>query len=274
MAYSSYEGYRTPAGRTSSLSRRSFSGQASSYPFSPYTPVLATSAHEDYSRYPASARAGAYDDSYIGGSYGDQSYKASGYSGHATPRMSSYYGSGSYDDMALDRTSGQYDERDYTYGAMTPSSRGRRPSTASLARQLSSGTYRSTMFDTSYAAGPTPTIKFRVKGALRSGITLTDAVAGTKLSGGDYVKWHQIKADARGRIFLRIRWNGYSALTYEIPVDGYDDRVRLSSLARRVARACMHFMQANSIPLTWDRVKLYYLEEVAHGTWQPALTVR
>lgn len=73
---------------------------------------------------------------------------------------------------------------------------------------------------------------------------------------------------------LSLQWNGYAALTYEIPVDGYEGRVRLSSLCRRVSRAIIHFMAANSIPISWDRVKLYHLEEVTPGTWQPALTVR
>lgn len=32
-------------------------------------------------------------------------------------------------------------------------------------------------------------------------------------------------------------------MTYEIPVDGYEGRVQLQTLARRIARACVHFLQ-------------------------------
>ena len=53
--------------------------------------------------------------------------------------------------------------------------------------------------------GSAPTIKFRAKGAVRPGVSVAEAVGGAKLSGGDYVKWHEINADARGRIHLRIK---------------------------------------------------------------------
>ena len=32
-------------------------------------------------------------------------------------------------------------------------------------------------------------------------------------------------------------------MTYEIPVDGYEGRVQLQTLGRRIARACVHFLQ-------------------------------
>lgn len=35
-------------------------------------------------------------------------------------------------------------------------------------------------------------------------------------------------------------------MTYELPVDDYDGRVELQTLARRVARACVHFIQVNA----------------------------
>ncbi len=35
-------------------------------------------------------------------------------------------------------------------------------------------------------------------------------------------------------------------MTYEIPVDGYEGRVQLQTLARRIARACVHFLQVSS----------------------------
>lgn len=87
-------------------------------------------------------------------------------------------------------------------------------------------------------------------------------------------------------------------MTYEIPVDGYEGRVQLQTLARRIARAVVHFLQvstrfergfsapkelprlyscctslqANMIPISWDRVILYHLEETAIGVWQPVLS--
>lgn len=35
-------------------------------------------------------------------------------------------------------------------------------------------------------------------------------------------------------------------MTYEIPVDGYDGRVSLQTVARRIARACVHFLQVSA----------------------------
>lgn len=34
-------------------------------------------------------------------------------------------------------------------------------------------------------------------------------------------------------------------MTYELPVDNYDGRVELQTLARRIARACVHFIQVS-----------------------------
>lgn len=96
-------------------------------------------------------------------------------------------------------------------------------------------------------------------------------------------------------------------MTYELPADSYDGRVELQTLARRIARACVHFLQVsmrlslpppilprsrravpcpwttpltsappllqtNMIPISWDRVILYHLEEISPGTWQPVLS--
>lgn len=85
-----------------------------------------------------------------------------------------------------------------------------------MSHTLSSGPYtRSSYYDayaprrgaagTAVVPGSAPTIKFRSKGAVRPGVSLAEAVGGVKLSGGDYVKWHEINADARGRIHLRIK---------------------------------------------------------------------
>jgi len=37
-----------------------------------------------------------------------------------------------------------------------------------------------------------------------------------------------------------MQWTGYPTLTYDIPLDGYGDRVNLQTLARRTARAVVH----------------------------------
>ena len=42
------------------------------------------------------------------------------------------------------------------------------------------------------------------------------------------------------------QWTGYPSLTYEVPIDGYDGRISLQTLMRRVARGCLHFVQVSS----------------------------
>ena len=37
-------------------------------------------------------------------------------------------------------------------------------------------------------------------------------------------------------------------MTYELPADTYDGRVELQTLARRIARACVHFIQVRTTP--------------------------
>lgn len=39
------------------------------------------------------------------------------------------------------------------------------------------------------------------------------------------------------------QWNGYRAITYRVPVDWYENRIRMSSLVRRVGRAIVHYLQ-------------------------------
>ena len=41
------------------------------------------------------------------------------------------------------------------------------------------------------------------------------------------------------------QWTGYPTLTYEVPIDGYDGRISLQTLMRRVARGCLHFVQVS-----------------------------
>ncbi|PPQ79497.1 hypothetical protein CVT25_003379 [Psilocybe cyanescens] len=117
-------------------------------------------------------------------------------------------------------------------------------------------------------------LKFKRKGSFSSGIGLDEAQQRIRLSGNDAYTFHDLHADSRGRIHLRVKWTGYSSLTYEIPLDGYDGRVDLQTLARRVSRACVHYLQANVIPILWDRVLLHHLEEVSYGVWQPMLSTR
>ncbi|KAF8913718.1 hypothetical protein CPB84DRAFT_1741656 [Gymnopilus junonius] len=118
-------------------------------------------------------------------------------------------------------------------------------------------------------------LKFKRKGSFSSGIGLDEAQSRSiRLSGNDAYSFHDLHADSRGRIYLRVKWTGYSSLTYEIPLDGYDGRVDLQTLARRVSRACVHYLQANVIPILWDRVLLHHLEEVSYGVWQPMLSTR
>uniref|UniRef100_A0A8H8CKR6 DUF6741 domain-containing protein n=1 Tax=Psilocybe cubensis TaxID=181762 RepID=A0A8H8CKR6_PSICU len=117
-------------------------------------------------------------------------------------------------------------------------------------------------------------LKFKRKGSFSSGIGLDEAQQRIRLSGNDAYTFHDLHADSRGRIHLRVKWTGYSSLTYEIPLDGYDGRVDLQTLARRVSRACVHYLQANVIPILWDRVLLHHLEEISYGVWQPMLSTR
>ncbi|KAF8974419.1 hypothetical protein BDZ97DRAFT_1900086 [Flammula alnicola] len=118
-------------------------------------------------------------------------------------------------------------------------------------------------------------LKFKRKGSFTTGIGLDEAQSSRiRLSGNDAYTFHDLHADSRGRIYLRIKWAGYSSLTYEIPLDGYDGRIDLETLGRRVSRACVHYLQANVIPILWDRVVLHHLEEVSYGVWQPMLSTR
>lgn len=240
--------YRTPA-----LTHKSISGYG----------------YDDYSRYPyGEPTRGEYDQGYIGAPYNESMYH-SNYDtyGGIMPSRSQY---GGYDDYGYDRN---YLDRDMdyaqSYGAITP--RRRRSSSMSYPRSYSMGGTNG-LYDM-YNSRGTGVIKFRTKGSFSSGVTLSEVVSGIRLAGEDKFRYHELNADARGRIYLKVRWNGYSSLTYEIPVDEYDV-IRLSTLARRVGRACIHFMQSNRIPISTDRVKLYYLEEIYPGTWQPSLTIR
>ncbi|TDL29766.1 hypothetical protein BD410DRAFT_780255 [Rickenella mellea] len=265
MAYQTYDSYRAPGALTPAYSNYPYN-DGSRTPF------------EDSSRYPyGDPIRGDLDAAYTGG-YGQPGY--SPYGANPVGAVTPYYGGGqygggyggggggTYDDMALGGS--YYPEHDLDYsGTALTRTRSRRSSSASHHRPYASSTY----YDGGYRSLSSRPIKFRMKGGFRSGIYLADAMAGARLSGGDFLKWHEMSPDPRGRVYLKIRWNGYTSLTYEIPVDSYEGRVRMATLARRVARACLHFIQVNAIPVSMDRVKLYHLEEIMPGTWQPHLTI-
>lgn len=117
------------------------------------------------------------------------------------------------------------------------------------------------------------TIKFRAKGEYHAGISLSDATGDVPLSRSYRYSFHELRLGHRGRMFVRVRWNGYRPLNYEIPVTGYSDGwVNMQSLARRLARAIGHFLQTNAITIPWDRVILHRLEEETPGVWLPVLT--
>ncbi|EIN10822.1 hypothetical protein PUNSTDRAFT_51396 [Punctularia strigosozonata HHB-11173 SS5] len=114
-------------------------------------------------------------------------------------------------------------------------------------------------------------VKFRAKASLRGGVTLRAAETNVPLANQTRYTFYDLKVDDRSKIKLRMMWTGYKTLTYDIPVDGHGGRVDLQTLLRRVARACRHYLEKNRIPLSWERVKIQHLEEVALGTWQPLL---
>ncbi|KAK1226029.1 hypothetical protein PQX77_010988 [Marasmius sp. AFHP31] len=117
-------------------------------------------------------------------------------------------------------------------------------------------------------------IKFKRRGSLTAGVSLAEAQSHVRLSSNDSYTIHDLHADRHNTILLKIKWTGYSSLTYEIPLDSYDGHITLQTLARRVSRACVHYLQVNAIPVVWDRVELHHLEELSHGVWQPMLAVR
>lgn len=111
-------------------------------------------------------------------------------------------------------------------------------------------------------------IKFKRKGSFTAGITLGEAQASVRLSGNHSYTKYDLHCDYGGRIFLRVQvssfcaltlpvaynviatavvlgqqWAGYSSLTYEIPIESYDGRINLQTLARRVSRATVHYFQ-------------------------------
>ncbi|TFK29244.1 hypothetical protein FA15DRAFT_610292 [Coprinopsis marcescibilis] len=210
-----------------------------------------------------------YSDPGVYGGGGDHVRYGQSYGAHAGALvpMGHHRMSPEYDDMDM------RDHYDYDMGGgynsrpmtpMTPS-RSRRHSVSFMAPQQPA-------MD-GYRLGTGNRVKFKRKGSLMGGIGLDEAQAHVRLSSNDAYSYHDLHADRR-RILLRVKWAGYHSMTYEIPLDGYDRRVSLETLARRVSRACVHYLQANVIPILWDRVVLHHLEEVSYGVWQPMLSTR
>ncbi|KAF6762817.1 hypothetical protein DFP72DRAFT_841894 [Ephemerocybe angulata] len=176
-----------------------------------------------------------------------------------------------YDDMdPRDMYDRDYDYDGYAGGApMTPiMPRSRRNSAVSFMSLAAPN------MDGGYHRGTGHRIKFKRKGSLMGGIGLDEAQARVRLSNNDAYSFNDLHSDHHRRILLKVKWSGYNSLTYEIPLDGWDRRVNLETLARRVSRACVHYLQANVIPILWDRVMLHHLEEVSYGVWQPMLSTR
>jgi len=115
-------------------------------------------------------------------------------------------------------------------------------------------------------------VKFRLKGQPHSGISVAEAINRERLSQNHEYMMHDIAPDTPGKMTLKVRWTGYRSNTYSIPLStDWNGSVNLASLARRTARAIVHFMQANGITLSWDRVVILRLEETRSGIWIPVL---
>ncbi|KAF7331735.1 hypothetical protein MKEN_00053300 [Mycena kentingensis (nom. inval.)] len=118
-------------------------------------------------------------------------------------------------------------------------------------------------------------IKFKPKKSWFAGVNLIEAQSTrTKMSGNDLYSLSDLHANYNRRIYLRVQWAGYSALTYEVPVDTYDGRVDMQVLCRRVARACVHYLQANMVNARLSHVILNHLDETSYGVWTPMLSTR
>lgn len=204
-----------------------------------------------------------YDEPLIYDDYAPQSYP-----GYATPGRS-YTPGYAYDDLAV----GNY-QYPYTTAGATTYQLARTSSRPQLRRHSSSASYYPSglPIGDSFRRLSTKSIKFRRKGAFRAGVSLGECLRNVRLSGNDSYTFYDMNVDARNKIYMRVSWTGYRTMTYEIPMQGYGGRIDLQALARRVARACMHYLQANAMPIPWDRVVLHHLEEVSVGVWQPVMT--
>ncbi|KAI6033961.1 hypothetical protein PISMIDRAFT_681017 [Pisolithus microcarpus 441] len=238
-----------------------FSTAYSSYSADPYyTGSRSRRPSLGYLSTPASFRSGGVP--LTSSSYYDplpQTYPYPSYGGN----LSNPYLPRSYDDLS-------YRDSHYRTPSVHPISihRPRRGSSVSYSSVPSFGGGFSP-----YSRGGGGIVKFKRKGAFRSGITLGEAQANILLSGQDSYTLEDLSVDYRGKIFVHVRWPGYSPLTYEIPVDSYSGLVDLHSLVRRVGRAVSHYMQSNAIPMSWNHVEIQYMEEMSPGSWHLKMNV-
>ncbi|KAJ7873336.1 hypothetical protein B0H14DRAFT_145417 [Mycena olivaceomarginata] len=263
-----------------------FSRTMSRRPSLPYAPPMGYSYPEQgYSQAPYSHHGDqgyGYGENYPGmydqqpGEYGPPSYPINYGPQSALIPQSHRLSGASYDDLSLH-------EPYYADDMQLPVARNalapiiNYPNTPRRHRRHSTVSYSALppVVDGGYRPPHSMNIKFKRKGSLLAGISLGDAQSTrTRLSGNDAYTLQDLHADYRRRIHLRVRWAGYAPLTYEIPLDVYDGRVSMQSLSRRVARACIHYLQMNMVPIMYSRVELHHLEELSYGTWQPMLSTR
>jgi len=199
-------------------------------------------------------------------SYSQPAYSQPAYSMYAGSNMSTPLIS-SYDDMAIDPY--YTDRRPYTPLVQPMSIRPRRSSSVSYASSAGYG-----VDPLRHGRGFGRILKFKRKGAFRAGITLGEAQANVRLSDMDSFTLQDLGVDLRGKIYVNLRWPGYSPLNYEIPVDGFGGYADIQSLARRVGRAVSHYVQANVIPIHWDRIEMQHLEELSIGMWHLKLSTQ
>ncbi|KAF8911899.1 hypothetical protein CPB85DRAFT_1511062 [Mucidula mucida] len=111
------------------------------------------------------------------------------------------------------------------------------------------------------------------------GVYLVDNLAeaqmrGIRLSGSESYYLSDMHPNRYDNVYLKVRWPGHQECTYQLPLDSYDNgRLDLETLARRVARSCVHYFQNNRIPVSWDRMELKCLDELTFGVWEPQLTI-
>jgi len=199
-----------------------------------------------------------------------------------SPLMDSQYGGGPpplFDDGGYSRgrtlSNGGFGQPPFMHSGqpMTPYSSHYRPKRARRASSvgpiMGPGGYVPDMY---HRPGGRVAVKFRLTGEHRSGMTLNEALSSERLSQSRPYMLHDIAPDMHRRITLRVRWSGYRSNTYEIPLStDFSGYINIQSLARRTARAIVHFMHANGIILPYDRVVIHRLEEISPGIWIPVL---
>lgn len=224
---------------------------------------------------------GMYDDR-MGGGMGRMEYGSEpgypgtpyGYStsGRMTPSRHMSTPGGYREELDLPETF-YAEEQSYnpmSSSAMVPYSRSRRRSSVSFV----GGRPPSLNLDP-YRRPSNMNVKFKFKGSLIAGVPLLEAQSRhIRLSGNDDYTLQDLHADNRRCLLLKVKWVNFNSVTYEIPLDHYERRVSLATLARRVSRACVHYLQSNMVPVPLERIELHHLEEIAYGTWQPMLCVR